>query len=303
MPNAVQHRQDDRHLHLERVGHLLDVGASARDDRTRRGGPCRSGSGRRATAGASRCPRRRPGASGRYSPTSRLMKSRQPAHGVDRRAVGGQRPRGRRRRPGSTATRCRGPSVAARSSRVLVTRASLPWPRDATSSAVEKTDRKILALLAADGRMSFTDLGKATGLSTSAVHQRVKRLEQRGMIRGYVATVDHEQLGLPLTAFVSITPDRPLPARRLPRAAARRSRRSSRAGRSPATSPTSSRSASPPPAPSRTCSPASAPPPTSPPAPRSCSPRRTRTARCRRRVGSESPASRGSPALSAGCNA
>ena len=71
---------------------------------------------------------------------------------------------------------------------------------------MEKTDRKILALLAADGRMSFTDLGKATGLSTSAVHQRVKRLEQRGMIRGYVATVDHEQMGLPLTAFVSITP-------------------------------------------------------------------------------------------------
>jgi Lrp/AsnC family leucine-responsive transcriptional regulator len=71
---------------------------------------------------------------------------------------------------------------------------------------VEKTDRKILSLLAADGRMSFTDLGKATGLSTSAVHQRVKRLEQRGMIRGYVATVDHEQMGLPLTAFVSITP-------------------------------------------------------------------------------------------------
>jgi Lrp/AsnC family leucine-responsive transcriptional regulator len=71
---------------------------------------------------------------------------------------------------------------------------------------VEKTDRKILALLAADGRMSFTDLGKATGLSTSAVHQRVKRLEQRGMIQGYVATVDHEQMGLPLTAFVSITP-------------------------------------------------------------------------------------------------
>ena len=54
--------------------------------------------------------------------------------------------------------------------------------------------------------MSFTDLGKATGLSTSAVHQRVKRLEQRGLILGYAATIDHEQMGLPLTAFVSITP-------------------------------------------------------------------------------------------------
>ncbi len=67
-------------------------------------------------------------------------------------------------------------------------------------------DRKILGLLAADGRMSFTDLGKATGLSTSAVHQRVKRLESRGLITGYGATIDHEQLGLPLTAFISIRP-------------------------------------------------------------------------------------------------
>jgi Lrp/AsnC family transcriptional regulator, leucine-responsive regulatory protein len=71
---------------------------------------------------------------------------------------------------------------------------------------VEETDRNILRLLATDGRMSFTDLGKATGLSTSAVHQRVKRLEQRGLIQGYGATVDHDQMGLPLTAFVSIKP-------------------------------------------------------------------------------------------------
>jgi Lrp/AsnC family leucine-responsive transcriptional regulator len=54
--------------------------------------------------------------------------------------------------------------------------------------------------------MSYTDLGKATGLSTSAVHQRVKRLESRGLIRGYGATIDYEQVGLPLTAFISIRP-------------------------------------------------------------------------------------------------
>ncbi|WP_395658024.1 Lrp/AsnC family transcriptional regulator [Nocardioides sp.] len=73
-----------------------------------------------------------------------------------------------------------------------------------TPSELEGTDRRIIELLARDGRMSFTDLGKATGLSTSAVHQRVKRLESRGLITGYVATVDHEELGLPLTAFISI---------------------------------------------------------------------------------------------------
>jgi Lrp/AsnC family leucine-responsive transcriptional regulator len=71
---------------------------------------------------------------------------------------------------------------------------------------VEKIDRQILRLLAGDGRMSYTDLGKATGLSTSAVHQRVKRLEQRGLITGYGATIDHAAAGRPLTAFVSITP-------------------------------------------------------------------------------------------------
>lgn len=77
------------------------------------------------------------------------------------------------------------------------------------TSDLEATDRKILELLARDGRMSFTDLGKATELSTSAVHQRVKRLEQRGLITGYGATVDHDQLGRPLTAFISITPTDP----------------------------------------------------------------------------------------------
>ncbi|MCA0335938.1 MAG: Lrp/AsnC family transcriptional regulator [Actinobacteria bacterium] len=71
---------------------------------------------------------------------------------------------------------------------------------------MEKTDRRIVELLRTDGRMSFTDLGKELGLSTSAVHQRVRRLEERGVIKGYSARVDHAQLGLPLTAFMSITP-------------------------------------------------------------------------------------------------
>jgi Lrp/AsnC family transcriptional regulator, leucine-responsive regulatory protein len=71
---------------------------------------------------------------------------------------------------------------------------------------VEDLDLQIVRLLAGEGRMSFTDLGKATGLSTSAVHQRVKRLEQRGVIRGYTTQVDYEQLDLPITAFIAIRP-------------------------------------------------------------------------------------------------
>ncbi len=76
-------------------------------------------------------------------------------------------------------------------------------PRD---HAIEDIDRQICRLLAADGRMSFTDLGKQTGLSTSAVHQRVKRLESRGVIGGYAANIDFAEVGLPLTAFISIRP-------------------------------------------------------------------------------------------------
>ncbi|MFJ2440161.1 MULTISPECIES: Lrp/AsnC family transcriptional regulator [unclassified Streptomyces] len=71
---------------------------------------------------------------------------------------------------------------------------------------MEELDRQIVELLVKDGRMSYTDLGKATGLSTSAVHQRVRRLEQRGVIRGYAAVVDPEAVGLPLTAFISAKP-------------------------------------------------------------------------------------------------
>ena len=71
---------------------------------------------------------------------------------------------------------------------------------------MEDLDRRIVSLLRSDGRMSYTDLGKAMGLSTSAVHQRVRRLEERGVLKGYAAVVDYAELGLPLTAFISITP-------------------------------------------------------------------------------------------------
>jgi Lrp/AsnC family transcriptional regulator, leucine-responsive regulatory protein len=71
---------------------------------------------------------------------------------------------------------------------------------------VEDLDRRIVDLLAKDGRISFTDLGKALGMSTSAVHQRVRRLEQRGVVKGYTAKIDHTALGQQLTAFISITP-------------------------------------------------------------------------------------------------
>ena len=71
---------------------------------------------------------------------------------------------------------------------------------------MEQLDRRILALLARDGRMSYTDIGKETGLSTSAAQQRVRRLEHRGVIKGYHACLDAAEIGLMVTAFVAIKP-------------------------------------------------------------------------------------------------
>lgn len=71
---------------------------------------------------------------------------------------------------------------------------------------VEEIDRRIVTLLSRNGRMSFTELARQAGLSVSAVHQRVRRLEADGVITGYVAFCDPEIIGLPLTAFVSIKP-------------------------------------------------------------------------------------------------
>jgi Lrp/AsnC family leucine-responsive transcriptional regulator len=77
---------------------------------------------------------------------------------------------------------------------------------------VEEIDRRIVSLLSHSGRMSFTELARQAGLSVSAVHQRVRRLEADGVITGYVALCDPEVIGLPLTAFVSIKPFDPAAA-------------------------------------------------------------------------------------------
>lgn len=71
---------------------------------------------------------------------------------------------------------------------------------------MEEIDRAIVAALTIDGRLSYTDLAEKVGLSVSAAHQRVRRLEQRGVLKGYAARVDYTALDLPLTAFVAIRP-------------------------------------------------------------------------------------------------
>ena len=71
---------------------------------------------------------------------------------------------------------------------------------------MEEIDRAIVKALTLDGRLSYTDLAERVGLSVSAAHQRVRRLEQRGVLKGYSARVDFTALELPLTAFVAIRP-------------------------------------------------------------------------------------------------
>lgn len=71
---------------------------------------------------------------------------------------------------------------------------------------MESVDRKILDLLSREGRTSYTDLGRALGMSTSTVHQRVRRLEERGIITGYRAEIDYAQADAPLTALISLSP-------------------------------------------------------------------------------------------------
>lgn len=70
----------------------------------------------------------------------------------------------------------------------------------------DSVDRLIVAEIARDGRATLSQLSEAVGLSVSAVQSRLRRLETRGVITGYRAILDPEQVGTPLSAFIEITP-------------------------------------------------------------------------------------------------
>jgi Lrp/AsnC family leucine-responsive transcriptional regulator len=71
---------------------------------------------------------------------------------------------------------------------------------------LDARDRIILAALQADGRATFAEVGRRAGLAPSSVHERVRKLEEAGVIRGYRAIVDPVAIGLHVTALVSVTP-------------------------------------------------------------------------------------------------
>ena len=68
---------------------------------------------------------------------------------------------------------------------------------------LDPLDMRLLEALQRNARSTFADLGTLVGLKPPAVHERVKRLEQRGYIRGYAARLDPKRLGIELAAFVS----------------------------------------------------------------------------------------------------
>lgn len=74
-----------------------------------------------------------------------------------------------------------------------------------SETRLDETDRRIITTLQADGRLSFNALARQVGLSQPAVAERIRRLENAGVITAYRAVIDRAQGGLPLTAFLRLT--------------------------------------------------------------------------------------------------
>ncbi|MCD7060162.1 Lrp/AsnC family transcriptional regulator [Pelagibacterium xiamenense] len=66
-------------------------------------------------------------------------------------------------------------------------------------------DRKILRAIQRDSNLSMAELGARVGLSASACHRRLKTLEERGMVTGYRAALDREQLGFSMQFFIEVS--------------------------------------------------------------------------------------------------
>jgi Lrp/AsnC family leucine-responsive transcriptional regulator len=74
----------------------------------------------------------------------------------------------------------------------------------ATDLILDRTDWRLLAELQRDGRATYAELARAVAMSASAVAERVRRLEEVGVIAGYRAAVDPERVGLTVMAFVRL---------------------------------------------------------------------------------------------------
>jgi Lrp/AsnC family leucine-responsive transcriptional regulator len=73
------------------------------------------------------------------------------------------------------------------------------------NTKLSDTDARLVAILQQDGRRSYADLGADLGMAGPSAHERVKKLEARGVIRGYAADVDPAAVGLTVLAFTWVT--------------------------------------------------------------------------------------------------
>ncbi|MEN5084813.1 Lrp/AsnC ligand binding domain-containing protein [Bosea sp. TWI1241] len=85
------------------------------------------------------------------------------------------------------------------------------WLPSEKYPVLDRTDRRLLALLQADGRAAGVELAEKVGLSPTATGERLKRLTREGYITGYRATVDPVKLGLNLLVFVEVYLDKTTP--------------------------------------------------------------------------------------------
>jgi Lrp/AsnC family transcriptional regulator, leucine-responsive regulatory protein len=78
-------------------------------------------------------------------------------------------------------------------------------PSFSRKESLKSLDRKALKLLMRNGRATWAELGQFLGLSAPSAAERVRKLEQRGVIRGYAALIDPASVGRPLTAYISVS--------------------------------------------------------------------------------------------------
>jgi Lrp/AsnC family leucine-responsive transcriptional regulator len=71
---------------------------------------------------------------------------------------------------------------------------------------LDERDLAIVAALQEDARATYADVGARVGLSASAVHDRVRKLERQGVVRGYRAVIDPPAIGLFVTALIEASP-------------------------------------------------------------------------------------------------
>jgi Lrp/AsnC family leucine-responsive transcriptional regulator len=70
---------------------------------------------------------------------------------------------------------------------------------------MDATDLKIIDMLKANARVSFSDVSREIGLSTPAIRERIMGLEEDGVIKGYMPILDNSKLGMNTTAFIGVT--------------------------------------------------------------------------------------------------